>query len=83
MMEIGQYTTRPFDLRNVKVPNAFIYSSNDPHTSKEDVALLWKNLEHNNQTTFVNFPDKNHVDFVWDVTAYEDVYRELVELESK
>lgn len=82
MMRIGQNSTRNFNLEKITAPTAFLYSSNDPHTNKQDIDLLRRSLAHNNRTHFKDYPDKNHIDFIWSKNAYKTVYPKIVELDS-
>lgn len=83
MMKIGEFTTRNFDLRNFTAPNAFFYSHNDPHTDDEDMAILQRNMAYNPDTYFEDFPDKNHIDFIWSTSAQYDVYERIVQLDNR
>ncbi|XP_009560081.2 lipase member M [Cuculus canorus] len=78
MIHYNQTTPPVYKVENMKAPLAAWYGGRDWLSSLEDVNLVLPRIT--NVTYKKYIPEFTHFDFIWSVQAYEQVYKEILEL---
>lgn len=73
-------TPPAYKLKNVRCKVALHYSENDWLSTPEDVAELHRQLPNVLVKMLVDYPEFNHVDFVWGINARQLLYRRVLKL---
>ena len=73
-------TPPEYKLENVRNKVALHYSQNDWLATPKDVETLHHKLPNMIGKFLVNYPDFNHLDFVWGVDAQELLYKKIFKL---
>lgn len=69
-----------YKLKNVRCKVVLHYSENDWLATPEDVEELQQRLPNVVGKIVVEYPEFNHVDFVWGINARELLYRRVLKL---
>ncbi|NXU95336.1 LIPM Lipase, partial [Xiphorhynchus elegans] len=81
MLHYNQTTPPFYKLENMKAPLAAWYGGKDWISAPEDVNVTLLRVTNVAYTKYI--PDFIHFDFLWAETAYEQVYKEMLELMEK
>jgi lysosomal acid lipase/cholesteryl ester hydrolase len=74
----GQETPPVYDVTKIKIPMALFTGSNDWLADPQDVKDLLPKLT--NIAYHKNVDDYDHLDFIWGVNAYQEIYPDVVRL---
>ncbi|XP_009681485.1 lipase member M isoform X2 [Struthio camelus] len=78
MLHYNQTTPPFYELENMKAPLAAWYGGKDWISAPEDVNITLSRITNVAYKKYI--PEFVHLDFLWGMKAYEEVYREILEL---
>ncbi|NXH15423.1 LIPM Lipase, partial [Bucco capensis] len=81
MLHYNQTTPPFYELENMQAPLAAWYGGKDWISAPEDVHLMLPRIANVAYTKYI--PDFVHFDFLWGAQAYQQVYKEMLELMEK
>ncbi|NXY50023.1 LIPM Lipase, partial [Ceuthmochares aereus] len=81
MLHYNQTTPPVYKLENMKAPFAVWYSGRDWLSSVEDVNYMLLRITNTVYKKYI--PEFTHFDYIWSSQAYEQVYKEILELMEK
>ncbi|NWS68508.1 LIPM Lipase, partial [Crotophaga sulcirostris] len=81
MLHYNQTTPPIYVLENMKAPFAAWYGGRDWISSPEDVNIILPRITNMAYKKYI--PEFTHFDFIWSMQAYEQVYKEILELMEK